>query len=109
MWAVGLDAGGKDAGLFDFRPNAARTRQVAARVREGLAESLEAAFRALGEQRSTGTELLAQMRAGPIAPRVFGAYTELVEAIFAEDSTPLSPSLTSYAPRISAASTLCAW
>ena len=26
------------------------------------------------------------MRAGPIAPRVFGAYTELVEAIFAEDT-----------------------
>ncbi len=86
MWAVELDAGGKVAGLFDFRPNAARTRQVAARVREGLAESLEAAFRALGEQRPAGTELLAQMRAGPIAPRVFGAYTELVEAIFAEDT-----------------------
>jgi hypothetical protein len=86
MWAVELDAGGKDAGLFDFRPNAARTRQVAARVREGLAGSLEAALRALGEQRSAATELVAQMRAGPIAPRVFGAYTELVEAIFAEDA-----------------------
>jgi hypothetical protein len=86
MWVADLDGGGEAASWFDFRPNAARSRQVAARVREGLADSLEAAFHALGEQRSGGTDLIAQVRAGPIAPKVFGAYTELVEAIFSEDS-----------------------
>ena len=85
MWAAELEASGKDAGWFDFRPNAARTQQVVARVREGLAASLEAVLRSVGEQSSAATDLIGQVRAGPIAPKVFGAYTELVEAIFSDD------------------------
>ena len=85
MLAVDLDTG-KNADLFAFQPNAERTRQVAARVRAGLADSLEAALRALGEDRATaGKDLIARVRAGPIAPVAFGAYTELVEAIFSDD------------------------
>jgi hypothetical protein len=85
MGAAEFEARCEHAGWFDFRPNAARTRQVVARVREGLAESLDAALRALGKQSSAASDLIGQVRAGPIAPRVFGAYTELVEAIFSDD------------------------
>ena len=60
---------------------------MAASVRAGLAKSIEAAFRALGEDRVlAGANLIERVRSGPIAPQVFGAYTELVEAIFADDS-----------------------
>ena len=86
MRAADFDAFGSDASLFAFQPNAERTREVAGRVRAGLGDSLEAAFRALGEERAaSGRDLVARVRAGPVAPLVFGAYTELVEAIFADD------------------------
>jgi hypothetical protein len=75
-----------DQSLFAFLPNAARARLVEARVRNGLAVSLEAAIKALAAHGApSGEELFALIRSDPVSPRVFGAYTELVEAIFADD------------------------
>ena len=86
MPAVGLDVRTPDASLFAFKPNADRARLVEARVRAGLADSIAASLRALGnETEAAGEDLIARVRAGPIAPVVLGAYTELVEAIFADD------------------------
>ena len=72
---------------FAFIPNAGRSRLVAADVREGLADSLLAALRALDQHApARAADLIARIRAAPVAPAVFGAYTELVEAIFADDT-----------------------
>jgi len=74
-------------GRYDFEPNAARAKSVAAEVRAGLADSLAAALSALDpDAHSRAADLIAAIRAGPVAPGVFGAYTELVEAIFADDA-----------------------
>lgn len=71
---------------YTFQPSVERARRVEARVRAGLADSLAAALNALAGQGGPREEkLLARVRAGPVAPVVFGAYTELVEAILAED------------------------
>jgi HEXXH motif-containing protein len=73
--------------LFAFQPNADRARRVEARVRAGLADSLAAALRALASEGvASGDDLVARVRAGPVSPMVFGAYTELVEAILSEDN-----------------------
>jgi len=86
MWAVDLDTNGSEASLFAFRPNSGRARHVSAKVRAGLADSLGAALRALGDDHAAaGKGLIARVRGGPVSPRVFGAYTELVEAIFSDD------------------------
>lgn len=86
MQAADLAACGPETSLFAFQPNADRARLVAARVRAGLADSLAATLRALaGEAVPSGDDLVARIRAGPVAPVVFGAYTELVEAIFSDD------------------------
>lgn len=71
---------------FAFRPDADRAGRVAADVREGLADSLTAALGALDKDAlARAADLVARIRAGPVASAVFGAYTELVEAIFADD------------------------
>ena len=87
MRTADLDSYGDEAGLFAFQPDAERARVVQARVRAGLAESLAPALRALGDEHAVAAaDLIARIRAGPIAPAVFGAYTDLVEAIFADDT-----------------------
>lgn len=59
---------------------------VDARVRDGLADSISAVLQALADQDiPAGDEIVARVRANPVAPVVFGVYTELVEAIFADD------------------------
>jgi hypothetical protein len=86
MQAAELDTGPLDTNLFAFQPNEARTRKVESRVRAGLAESLAASLRALGEKQAVaGQDLITRIRIGPISPVVFGAYTELVEAIFSDN------------------------
>lgn len=75
------------ADRYGFAPNAARAQAVAAEVRAGLADSLAAALEALDADafdRAAG--LIEAIRSGPVGPKVFGAYTELVEAIFADDT-----------------------
>ena len=48
--------------------------------------ALTATLRALGnENRASAENLIARVRAGAVAPVVFGAYTDLVEAIFSDD------------------------
>ena len=86
MRLVDFPASASDQSLFDFQPNAARARIIEARVRAGLVDSIEAALRAVsGYGAPSGDTLLARIRAGPVSPVVFGAYTDLVEAIFADD------------------------
>ncbi|HEX2447012.1 MAG TPA: HEXXH motif-containing putative peptide modification protein [Methyloceanibacter sp.] len=86
MQALDREAHGPDMDLFAFHPNGTRAQAVASRVRAGLADSLAVSLRALGEERAlAGEDLVARLRSGPIAPRVFGGYTELVEAIFADN------------------------
>jgi len=78
---------GSDADLFAFRPDADRGRLVDTRVRSGLAGSIAAVLKALaGEGVSSGDDLAAHVRDNPVAPVVFGVYTELVEAILADDT-----------------------
>jgi HEXXH motif-containing protein len=77
---------GSDSALFAFRPDACRGRRVDARVRAGLADSISAVLQALaGKGALPGDDLVAHVRANPVAPVVFGVYTELVEAVFADD------------------------
>lgn len=72
---------------YDFAPHEARAAAVAADVRAGLADSLAAALGALDpDALRHAADLLAGLRAGPVSPSVFGAYTELVDAIFADDT-----------------------
>jgi len=86
MQAVDLAPCATDASLYDFRPSAVRSRLIEAGVRAGLADSLAAALHALGgETYASGQDLIERIRAGAVAPVVFGAYTELVEAIFSDD------------------------
>lgn len=86
MVRMGTAAFDPDATLFAFRPDAERACLVEARVRSGLADSLAATLQALGDDRAAaGEDLIARIRAGPTAPIVFGAYTDLVEAIFSDD------------------------
>ena len=86
MRAADLCALGRDTSPFAFEPNALRGRKVATLVRAELADSLEAVLLALGDAIGlAGKDLIARVRAGPISPVVFGAYTELVEAVFSDD------------------------
>ena len=86
MQAADRDACASDISLYAFEPHAARARRVETSMRVGLADSLSAALCALGgDTHSSGADLIARVRAGAVAPVVFGAYTELVEAIFADD------------------------
>jgi HEXXH motif-containing protein len=77
---------GSDSALFAFRPDAQRGRAVDARVRAGLADSISAVLQALaGKGVSSEDDVVAHVRVRPVAPVVFGVYTELVEAVFADD------------------------
>ena len=81
-----VDFGDFEKSLFSFQPNADRARFVDARVRAGLADSLTATLQALaGNSSPLGDDVVARVRAGPIATVIFGAYTELLEAIFSDD------------------------
>ena len=81
MVRMGTAAFDPDATLFAFRPDAERACLVEARVRSGLADSLAATLQALGDDRAAaGEDLIARIRAGPTAPIVFGAYTDLVRS-----------------------------
>jgi hypothetical protein len=81
-----VDFGDFEKSLFSFQPNADRARFVDARVRAGLADSLTATLQALaGNSSPLGEDLVARVRASSVAPVIFGAYTELVEAIFFDD------------------------
>ena len=87
MQAVDSDAWGTEKTIFAFHPSARRAQLVEARVRAGLADSLAAVLQALaGDASMRGSDLVARVRSGPVAPVVFGAYTELVEAIFSDDT-----------------------
>jgi HEXXH motif-containing protein len=71
--------------FFDFEPNPDRAFAVDSRVRVGLAESLAAVFQALPETDGRAVErILTRIRSGAVSPAVFGLYTDLVEAIFAD-------------------------
>ncbi|SDB59281.1 aKG-HExxH-type peptide beta-hydroxylase [Bauldia litoralis] len=71
---------------YAFHPDANRAAIVAERVRGGLADSLTAVLQSLARSDGAAPEaLIARVRAGPVSPAVFGAYTELVETIFADD------------------------
>ena len=86
MRAADLCALGRDTSPFAFEPNALRGRKVATLVRAELADSLEAVLLALGDAIGlAGKDLIARVRAGLISPVVFGAYTELVEAVFSDN------------------------
>jgi HEXXH motif-containing protein len=54
-------------------------------VRAAFVESLAAVADALDVRGGPRADLLARVAAAPVAPAVFGVYTELVEAIYAED------------------------
>jgi hypothetical protein len=72
--------------LYAFRPDANRARVVDAGVRASLADSISTVLKALASEGGPpGDDLVKRVRAGPIAPVVFGVYTELVEAIFADN------------------------
>jgi HEXXH motif-containing protein len=86
MSAVIDDRVRADIDLFAFPPNADRGHAVESRVRGGLADSLAAVLRALGSLAPPPThDFMAHLRAAPVSPSVFGAYTEIVEAIFYDD------------------------
>jgi HEXXH motif-containing protein len=72
--------------FYRFEPNAGRALRVDRSVRSGLVRSLSTIFQNLdfptpAAQRRT---LLRAIRSGPVQPRLFGAYVDLVLAIFDE-------------------------
>ena len=71
-----------------FAPDAARAARLDQAVRAGLADSLQTIFESLEPPNHAGEQdrasLLERIRAGPVPPALFGAYVELVLAIFAE-------------------------
>jgi HEXXH motif-containing protein len=74
------------ADFFVFRPDPRRAQAVDACVRAGLADSLAAVFKALGDRGPRrGSELVARVRAKPVSPAVFAMYTDIVEAIFGDN------------------------
>lgn len=87
MRVVEMGVSGSDKLTFAFEPSVERARRVEAKVRAGLADSLESAFKSLVGRGVPSSDdfLVARVRAGPVAPGVFGAYTDLVEAIVADD------------------------
>ena len=86
MLAYDIDAATEDRSVFAFYPNAARALRIEAEVRAGFADSIAAALAAIAEYGAPdGSDLVARIRSGPVSPVVAGAYTELVEAIFADD------------------------
>lgn len=75
------------ADLFAFRPDGARGRLVDAQVRAGFADSIATVIDALASRidMAPAEALVARVRSQPVSPAVFGVYTELVEAIHADD------------------------
>ena len=72
--------------FFEFEPSYNRAQLVESRVRKRLADSLEAVLQALAaEPLPSFGNLIARIREGPVAPAVFGIYTEIVESIFFDD------------------------
>ena len=71
-----------------FPPDAIRGARIDQAVREGLADSLNTIFESLDPpspaDARTRAGLLHRVRAGPVPPALFGAYVELVLALFAE-------------------------
>jgi hypothetical protein len=77
---------GVEESIFAFQPCAQRAELVETRVRASLASSLDAALSALtGSASLPQSDIVDRVRLGSVAPVVFGAYTELVEAIVADD------------------------
>ena len=73
---------------FDFAPDPARALRLDQGVRDGLADSLQAVFDTTGRSRGGDdpgvASLLTSIKARVASPALFGAYVELVLAIFAE-------------------------
>lgn len=82
---------GSGANLFGFEADGARARAIDQRVREGLAESLEAIFTAVADDVALEADALARLvssiRQRPVPPVVFGLYSDLVRAV-REDDVP---------------------
>lgn len=75
-------------GLCCFEPNASRAASMDARVRAGLARSLETIFGTIDEieiDADAAKSLIRTVRDHRIRPGIFGLYTDLVEALFADD------------------------
>jgi hypothetical protein len=68
-----------------FRPAAGAACVVDTRVRARFADSLSAALKSIADDSYRCRDLIARLRAGPVAPAIFASYTELVEAIFRDD------------------------
>jgi len=71
-----------------FAPDPARAASLDRAVRRGLADSLRTIFDSLDEtfhvEPAAVARLLSAVDAGPVAPRVFAAYMDLVSALFAD-------------------------
>lgn len=75
----------EEMGEFRFAPDHLRTARLDQLVREGLADSLAIVFDNLEPRRGGDERFLALSRlikAGPVSPGLFGAYVELVLAVF---------------------------
>jgi HEXXH motif-containing protein len=73
-----------------FEPNAARAVHIDRLVRARLAESLRPIVAGIVSQgaaeRAETQRLLGAIEAGPIRPAVFGVYSDLIDAIYADDT-----------------------
>ena len=76
------------ADLFGFRPDAARARYIDQRARDELAGSLGEVFAAcrghLAWDEGAAEQLLTEVRRHPVTPGLFGLYSDLVDAVFAD-------------------------
>jgi hypothetical protein len=75
-------------GLYRFEPNPSRSASLDARVRAELAGSLETIFGTIDEIRidsDAAKSLIRTVHDHRIRPGIFGLYTDLVEALFADD------------------------
>jgi HEXXH motif-containing protein len=73
---------------FDFAPDPVRADRLDQAVRDGVADSLQIVWERLDLSRSADdrrvASLLVSIRTGPTSPGLFGAYVELVLALYAE-------------------------
>lgn len=75
--------------IYGFEPDGARASGLDARVRAELAESLETIFETIDDidiDANALRSLIRTVRDHPVRPGVFGLYTDLVEALFADNS-----------------------
>jgi HEXXH motif-containing protein len=76
------------ADLFGFHPDVARARYIDQRARDELAGSLGEVFAAcrghLAWDEGAAEQLLTEVRRHPVTPGLFGLYSDLVDAVFAD-------------------------